>query len=366
MDDEYPILEHLIITHLAEDKTTMLTFPETLQAPHLRHLALDGFALPIGCRLLTTAVGLVTLCLFVLNPSTYFNPNTLLQWLSFMPQLDTIVINFIFPVHSRHLEGQFTHTTITTPVTLPNLRHFSFKGVTAYSEALLYRISAPRLEKLGITFFNQLTFSVPRLMQFVGTTESLRFKTVEVVFSDEDIDVVVYPHEEAAMYALAFTVNCCHLDWQVSSAAQIFNVLGPVFSAVEHLTLEHREHSLSSEEHNEVDPTEWLKLLSSFRNVKTLRIAKGLVEEFSRCLQLDDGQLPFELLPELQELTYFGSGDTGDAFTSFVEARKDVGRSIALLRRTPSPDPSSLAPSLQVEPSSIISANGTARSDLDT
>ena len=86
-DNDHPILEHLIITHLAEDKTTMLTFPETLQAPHLRHLALDGFALPIGCRLLTTAIGLVTLCLFVLNPSTYFNPNTLLQWLSSMLQV---------------------------------------------------------------------------------------------------------------------------------------------------------------------------------------------------------------------------------------------------------------------------------------
>ena len=33
MDDEYPILEHLIIAHRAEDKSTILIFPETLQAP---------------------------------------------------------------------------------------------------------------------------------------------------------------------------------------------------------------------------------------------------------------------------------------------------------------------------------------------
>jgi hypothetical protein len=148
--------------------------------------------------------------------------------------------------------------------------------------------------------------------------------------------------------------------------AQIFNVVGPVFSAVEHLTFEHWEHSRSSEEHNEVDRTEWCKLLSSFRNVKTLRIATGLVEELSRCLQPDEGELPLELLLELQELTYSGSGDTGNAFTSFVKGRQDVGRSIALLRRSPSPDPSSRTPSLQVEPPSIISANGKARSDIDT
>ena len=331
MDDVYPILEHLIIWHLFEDKTTILTFPETLEAPHLRRLALMSFALPIGCRLLTTAVGLVTLCLYMENPSTYFHPNTFLQWLSFMPQLETIVIIFDFPARSRHLGGQFTHTAITTPVTLPNLRTFAFQGVTAYSEALLYRIFAPRLEKLDIAFFNQLTFFVPRLLHFVGTTENLRFKTAKFKFSDRHVHVRLYPHEEADMYALTFAIICCHLDWQVSSMAQIFNALSPVLSAVEHLTFEHELHSQSSEEHNEVDPTEWRTLLRSLRNVKTLRIAEGLVEELSRCLQPDDGELFSEMLPELQELSYSESGNTGGAFTSFIDACQTAGRPITVI-----------------------------------
>ena len=37
------------------------------------------------------------------------------------------------------------------------------------------------------------------------------------------------------------------------------------------------------------------------------------------------------VLPELQELTYFGSGNTGDAFTLFVEARQNAGRPITLV-----------------------------------
>ena len=47
----------------------------------------------------------------------------------------------------------------------------------------------------------------------------------------------------------------------------------------------------------------------------------GLVAELSRCLRPDDGELPgpLELLPELQELTYSGSGD---AFNSFIDNRK--------------------------------------------
>ena len=49
--------------------------------------------------------------------------------------------------------------------------------------------------------------------------------------------------------------------------AQIFSSLSQLISAVEHLTL---EHSRPSEEHNEVDCTEWRKLLRSFGNAKTL------------------------------------------------------------------------------------------------
>jgi hypothetical protein len=63
IDEEYPMLEYLIIEYPVEDKSTILTFPETLRAPRLRQLVLRGFALPIGSRLLTTAAGLLTLYL---------------------------------------------------------------------------------------------------------------------------------------------------------------------------------------------------------------------------------------------------------------------------------------------------------------
>ena len=107
---------------------------------------------------------------------------------------------------------------------------------------------------------------------------------------------------------------------------------------MEHLTLEHEVHSQSSEEHNEVDRTEWRKLLRSFGNAKTFGSAIGneLVEQLSRCLELEDGELSLELLPELQELTYSRSGDTGDAFTSFINAHQSAGRPVTVQAR-PSP-----------------------------
>ena len=198
-------------------------------------------------------------------------------------------------------------------------------------EAVVRRIIAPRLEKLSILFFKQPTFFVPRLLQFMNTSSNLRFDRVKFEFFSDVVYVEIYPPEEAEMYSLSVDVFCWHLDWQVSSVAQIFNSLSQIFSTVEHLTLEHRAHSRSSEEHNEIDRTEWHKLLRSFSNLKTLRVDDGLVKELSRSLRLDDGELPLELLPELQELTYSGGGDTVGRFTSFIDARRDAGRPVTLI-----------------------------------
>ena len=145
IDEEYPLLEYLIMRP-PTDESVALMLPETLQAPHLRHLALNGFVLPIGSRLLTTAVGLVTLALSVGHSSAYFPPNILLRWLSSMPQLETLMITFLFPVPNRDVERQLMHRPIITQVTLPNLRCFAFQGDSAYMEAVVHRITSPRLE----------------------------------------------------------------------------------------------------------------------------------------------------------------------------------------------------------------------------
>ena len=53
MDDEYPILEYLIVEEPAEDKGSILILPETLQALHIRHLILDGWLFPSDRMLIT-------------------------------------------------------------------------------------------------------------------------------------------------------------------------------------------------------------------------------------------------------------------------------------------------------------------------
>jgi len=83
IDDEFPLLNYLYIRPMAEDNTS-LTLPVTFQAPHLRHLILEKFALPIESLLLTRAVGLVTLSLNNIPLSGYFHPNDLIHRVSLM------------------------------------------------------------------------------------------------------------------------------------------------------------------------------------------------------------------------------------------------------------------------------------------
>jgi hypothetical protein len=332
IDEEYPILEYLILEVPRGDESTVLILPETLQTPHLRHLVI-GCSIPIRFQLLTTAVGLVTLNLGLYHPSTYFQPTVLLQSLSLMPQLEMLLIVFFFAVPNRDVERQLMRTPITTHVTLPNLRSFTFRAVSAYSEAVLSRITASRLENFQNCYPKQLTYSVPELVQFMGRTDILRFDRAvgaEFEFLSERVYVAVnQPETNMPMDAFSINVDCWHLDWQVSSVAQISNALSQIFSAVEHLTLVHDDHIRSSEE---VDRTEWRKLLRSFSNVKTLWIDDGLVSELSRCLPLEDGEHLLELLPELRELTYSGSSDANNAFTSFIDTRQNAGRPVTLIK----------------------------------
>ena len=100
--------------------------PKTLEAPNLRHLFLIGVVPPIEPRILTTAMGMVTLYLNLQKPSGCFQPDILAQCLSIMPQLETLLITTTLLPIPDHVVRQLSDTPITTCVTLPNLRRFQF------------------------------------------------------------------------------------------------------------------------------------------------------------------------------------------------------------------------------------------------
>jgi hypothetical protein len=319
----------MYIVSQTEDDTS-LDLPRTFQAPLLRHFSLFHVALPIRSPLLTTAVGLVTLALNEVPPSAYFPPIYLLTRLSLMPQLERLSINFHSPLPNRDVERQLLNTPITMHITLPNLRCLAFRGVSAYLEGLLAPIIAPVLCILRIDLFSQLTFTVPRLLQFIDdTSATISFNTLQL-YLDNDSVLLAAPRGGHRLYPFMVRVMCRHLDWQVSSAAQILTSLQPLLSAVERLTLSHQEHSQSSEWHNEVDRTQWRQLLRPFSNLNTLRVQDELVERVAHSLQTDDVEQPLEILPDLKELVYSGGDDARDAFNPFIEERYVAGRTVNL------------------------------------
>ena len=224
MDEEFPILERMYIWSRTEGDIS-LVLPRTFQAPHLRHFALWSIALPIGSPLLTTTVGLVTLMLTEIPPFAYFSPNHLLTWLSLMPQLENLWIRFYSPLPNHEVERQSLNTPFMTQITLPNLRQFVFRGVSAYLERLLARIRARLLTELEIVLFNQLTYTVPRLSQFMATLEALSFDRIQLAFCNDSAEFKTVQLEERGGHSFSIKVMCRHLDWQVSSAIQILTAL---------------------------------------------------------------------------------------------------------------------------------------------
>jgi hypothetical protein len=331
IDDEFPALIFLRLATLSRHDTRM-ALPPTFEAPHLRYLILTHFSSPIGCPFLSAAISLVKISLVWIHPSTYPHPNDFLQHLSLLPLLEELHISFRSAVPSRDIERQLLHTPIITHVTHPNLRIFNFGGVSSFLEAVLAHMAAPLLETFEMQFFNQLSFSIPHLQNFMMTAENLRFSRAEFIFHHEAVAMFAYARLGSGSNNFGFSVPCRHLDWQVSSMTQISKDLNQLFSEVVDLTLDYREHTLSPEWHNQADRTQWRELLGSFRNVKILRVHNGLVGDLSRSLQ-SDGEPPpsLKVLPELKELVC-PVGCVGDkTFAPLIHEREVAGQPVSLI-----------------------------------
>ena len=311
------MLEHLVIVPPTQAiHNAPLALPLTFGAPQLRLLNLKHFTTPIRLSLLSTGPGLMTLTLKCINPSTFLHPNHLFEALSLLPQLEKLDICFFSPSPSHEIRTRLLHSPIVTHTTLPNLRVFQFWGVSSYLEALLPNMTTPLLEMLIVSFFHQLNFSIPHLRQFVTTKLNLRFSSARLLFYHEAVAIFMYPLEVDRPHTLFIDVDCEHLNWQVSSLAQIFNFLEPAFSTMVDLTLDYTEHVFSSGQHQQAGHRLWCDLLGLFTNVRTLRMHKGLVGELSHCLCSEGESL--QLLPKMKELICPSESVDDNTFTPFI------------------------------------------------
>jgi len=327
--DLYPILEHLSLSSTTEEEANIV-IPSTFRAPNLRHIALHGMGLPSGWSSFPSTATLVTLTLTRIPASYYFHPGHLITQLRGLLYLEELSIGFAVPIPLPSTEVELLPTPMS-PVTLPTLKRLMFQGVAVYLENLVAQINAPLLERLIVTLFFELVFTLVALPQFIHKTGRLRCLSAKVLFKREGFTIVTNDGESLSSGGLTININCEHLDWQIDAAMQCCRALERFLSAVEELTLDLDKDGMPSDWDNSLDSILWHGLLLPFRSVKKLQISSSLTYELSGALKPDAAGLALNLLPELQKLeAQLEVNDANRAFSTFFESRELAGRPVEL------------------------------------
>jgi hypothetical protein len=268
MDKRFPILEYLHLSFTTE-KTTAPTLPNAFLAPNLGYLALPCISPPRRLRVFTSTVFLVRLEIWNIQSSSYVRPRVLVARLSSLPQLEILSIEFSVPIPRPSTERELLGEK-GTPLTLPNLQTFWFKGVSAYMESVVAQIRVPRLQSLTIRLFNQIVFALPHLSHLLNITEGSKYlRTVATVQFDRDDVVLITNGQSPSQVTFFLHVECRQLDWQVDCAAQICSSFITTLSGVKELTLGYNMATLPSEwEDGGIDGTTWHELLRLFIKVR--------------------------------------------------------------------------------------------------
>src|SRR5713101_7772703 len=204
-------------------------------APRLRLVILDNVPFPGLPKLLLSATHMVKLHLFFIPRSGYISPEVMATSLSALTSLESLCLHFRHPRPRPALENRRPHPPPLTRSILPNLTGISFKGACEYLEEILARIDAPRLNKMQVTFFNQIIFDLPQLFQFISRRPTLRApEKGHITFYPDAIDVT-FPPQTSDHGALSVQILCTASDWQLSSVEQVCTSSLPPVSALEDL-----------------------------------------------------------------------------------------------------------------------------------
>ena len=329
MQQPFPTLTRLELRF--EPNTSLIVPPSFLggSAPCLRELRLDYFPFPGLPKLLSSATHLVTLDLLEIPHSGYISPEAMVTCLSVLTRLRRLRIKF----ESPRIRPDRRHPPPPTRTLLPVLTGFKFKGVSEYSEDLVARIDAPRLNSLSITLFHQLILDTPRLTQFISRTPNFEaHDKARVSFFNRSVSVAL-PQRN-----LYLKISCSQLDWQVSSIAQVCNSESSfpqaLISAVGRLYIFESSRYGFLDGQDGIENSQWLELFHPFTGVKGLYIPSKLTGRIAPALQELVGERSTEVLPTLQTLFLTRNSlldkRAQKAITQFVAARRLAGHPIAV------------------------------------
>jgi hypothetical protein len=186
MNKSFPRLGDLSLLSTTTEEMN-LVLPKTLQAPDLRRLSLHGIGLPT-----------IAITLFYCRPlntfphtywsSCYLPPGHLVTQLQGLPHLEELSIGFAIPIPLPSSEGELLPTYHSTCDTAqPEAAHIPWGGV--YLDNLVAQIHTPLLERLSLTLFFELVFTLVNLTEFIHRTEGFGCLVARVIFTKDGASI---------------------------------------------------------------------------------------------------------------------------------------------------------------------------------
>ena len=314
---------------------TVLFVPDSFlgrSAPRLESLALEKVLFPGLLKLLLSATHLVTLHLSNIPHSGFIPPDTMVTTLSMLTSLSALSLKFTSPRSCPDRESR--HPSPSTRPVLSALSSFWFGGVSEYLEDLVACIDAPQLSGMDITFFNDIVFDTPQLIQFIGRTPLPReLEKAHLTFWDRSAAVNVSRTSGYESGRFRVEISCRGPDWQVSNLEQVCTSCLLCCSKLEDLYIRIRYQEPDWKDN--IENGLWLELLRPFTAVKNLYITEEFATRIGPALQELVEDRTTEVLPALQNIYLEGfesSGTVEEGIRQLVAARQVTSRPITVSR----------------------------------
>jgi hypothetical protein len=331
MQEPFP---ELISLALSSGEKTMAVLPDSFSGgfPRLQEVEFHGIPFPGLPKLLLSATHLTELFLYDIPHSGYFSPEEIATALSTLTSLDHLYLGFQSPLSLPDRASRRPRPP--KRFVLHVLTKLGFKGVGEYLEDLMDRIDVPLLRLLGITFFNQILFDTPRLIQFINRTSALKApEKARVNFWDGTARVELSSRRASDCFGdLSIEILCEKSDWQVSSLEQVCISCLPPLSTVEDLYISEYSHEESNWQGN-IENVLWLELLQPFTAVKNLYLSEEFVPRVMPSLQELVGERTTEVLPNLQNIfleELEKSGPVQEGIWQFAAIRRVTSHPVTL------------------------------------
>ena len=303
----FPALQNMDL--LSDNEWTLVLSDSFLggSAPRLQSIRLDSIPFPGIQKLLSSTSDLVRLDLWNIPDSGYISPETMVTSLSSLTQLKTLYLGFYSPRSQLGLESR--HSSPQTRVFLLNLTHSSFQGMIKYLEGLVAHFDAPLLHSFRIVLFNERSFDISEIPQFINRSEnfrSLNTSRADLGFFKDSVGLAFSPQTETADgITLTLGISCRESYRPLSSLSHVFGSSLPPLATSERLDIRVGGHTSQLPQWRyDIRNIQWLDLLRQFTAVKNLYLSEEVALFVAPALEeVAEGSFN-NVLPSLQNIFF--------------------------------------------------------------